>query len=354
MKAWKIIRNSSIVVLFIGFVAFTLYSNKAKTEEKAKLVEKTVSVFPVVVSKAELREYNGGLNATGTFEPYRELTFVSETQGRIISLLIDKGYFVSEGQVIAKLDDESLQRELKIAKINYDKAQKDLQRFENLSKANATTEVNVDNARFAFQNAEQQIEALKERLVKTLVKVPISGIITRKVVEKGSYLMPGTPIADITDMHHLKMVVKVSEKEILKVKEGQKITLKSDIYPDRSYQGVVKTIAVKADQSKRYEVDIDLQNSSDKPLKAGMYGTAYFGVDTKKSSLMIPRKAVVGSLKDGKIFVVNTDVAELRSIQTGSVQEEWVEVVSGLKEGDKVIITGQINLQNGSKVSIIK
>ena len=354
MKFFKIIQTLVIIAVIIGTIAFTLYSNKEKTAEKAKLVEKTVSTFPVVLAKAEMKELTGGFNATGTFEPYRELTFVSEVQGRIVSLTLDKGYFVSEGQVIAKLDDEALQRDLKIAKINYDKRWKDLQRYENLQKSNATTDAQVEEARFAFQNAEQQIEQLKERLAKTLVKVPISGTVTRKMVEKGSYLMPGTAIADITEIGSLKMVIKVPASEVLKIKEGQKVNIKADVYADKTYEGIVKTIAVKADESKRYDVDVDLQNNTEKPLKAGMYGTAYFDFNTNGNALMIPRKAITGSVKDAKVFVVKGDVAELRTIQTGVVKGDFVEVISGLQAGEQVVTTGQINLQDKAKVSILK
>lgn len=354
MKLFKILRIIVIFLVIIGSIAFTLYSNKEKTAEKAKLVEKSVSVFPVVLAKAEMKELTGGFNATGNFEPYRELNFASEVQGRIVSLMLDKGYFVSEGQVIAKLDDEALQRDLKIAKINYDKRLKDLKRYENLQKSSATTDVQVEEARFAFQNAEQEIEALKERLAKTLVKVPISGTVTKKMVEKGSYLMPGTPIADITETGSLKMVIKVPAAEVLKIREGQTVNIKADVYADKTYQGVVKTIAVKADESKRYDVDVDLQNSTEKPLKAGMYGTAYFDFNKKGSALMIPRKAIIGSVKDAKVFVVKGDVAETRTIQTGVAQGEMIEVIAGLQAGEQVVVTGQINLQDKAKVSILK
>ncbi|TAF67774.1 MAG: efflux RND transporter periplasmic adaptor subunit [Cytophagales bacterium] len=353
-KVFKILQIVLITSAIIGSIAFTLYSNKEKTAERTKMVEKTVSVFPVVVSKVAIQTLSSNFNATGTFEPYRELVLVSEIQGRVISLQLDKGNYVAEGQVLAKIDDQMLQRELKIAQINYDKRLKDLQRFENLQKSNATTEVQVEEARFAFQQAEQQIEALKERLAKTLVIAPISGIITKKTIEKGSYLMPGTPIADITEINRLKMIIKVAEKDILQIKEGQTLTIKADVYPNKTFQGTIRNIAIKADASKRYEVEVDLQNQADSPIKAGMYGIAYFDFSAKGSALMIPRKAIIGSLKDAKVYVAKGDIAELRTIQTGTTQGEMVEVITGLKEGEAVIITGQINLQNGAKISIIK
>jgi RND family efflux transporter MFP subunit len=355
MKNLRTILTIVGLIVVIGLIAIQLRANKEKMAKNAKIVEKTTSVFPVVITSAKTEEVNTSFNATGNFEPYRELTFVSEAQGRVVSISFDKGYFVSEGQVIARLDDENLQRQLKIAQINLDKSKKDWERQESLWKSNATTEVNVENAKFAYQNAEQQILQLKEQLAKTLVRVPISGTVNRKHIEKGSYLAPATPIADITDVSSLKMIIKVAENEVLKIKEGQRVSIKADVYPGASFTGTVKTIAVKADESKRFAIDIDLQNNAQNPLKAGMYGVASFEFNKIGSLLFIPRKAIVGSLKDAKVYIAKTDnTAELRSLKTGLVKEDKVEVIEGLKEGEKVVVTGQINLQNGVKISIIK
>jgi membrane fusion protein, multidrug efflux system len=354
-KIFKTIRNWSIVALIIVSIGATLYANREKMKANAKLVQKSVGVFPVMISQAQMEDIGGNFNATGNFEAHRELNFASETGGRVLSVFFDKGNLVGEGQTLLKIDDEALQRQLKIAKLNLEKRQRDLQRFENLANSNATTTAQVDEARFAFANAEQQIADLNEKIAKTIVKAPISGTINKRMIEKGSFLAPGAPIAEITDISSLKMLVKIAETEILKIKEGQKVRIQSEVHPNIDYNGIVKSIAVKADNSKRYEVEIALANNLQNPLKAGMFGTAYFDFGTSGKALLIPRKAVVGSLREAKVYVAQADnTAKLRTIKVGMVKGDKIEVIEGIKTGENVIITGQINLQDGAKISVIK
>jgi RND family efflux transporter MFP subunit len=355
MKVVKILAAVGILAILGVSIAFTLGKNKEKMKENAKIVEKTVSTFPVAVASAKMQDLNTSFNATGNFEPYKEMTFVAEMPGRIVQLNFAKGATIGEGQILLRTDDEALQRQMKIAKIAYEKAKRDLERFENLQKANATTDVNVEQARFAFQNSEQQIEQLKEQIARTYVKAPMTGTVVRKYVERGSYLAPGTPIADITDIGGLKLVIKVSDAEVLKIREGMTVKVSADVHGNASYTGTVTNIAVKADNSKRYAVDIDVQNNAQNPLKAGMYGTASFEFNKTGSALLIPRKAVVGSLKDAQVYVTKSDnTVELRKIKTGIIKEDMVEVYEGVTEGENVVITGQLNLQNGAKVTILK
>ncbi len=353
LKVWKLVRIPLFILGFGMLVAVSLYRNKEKAKENAKMVEKVVDVFPVAVASAKTESFDGNFNSTGNFEPFRELNFASETAGRVIAIYFDKGTFVNEGQILIKLDDESIQRELKIAQINYDKRKKDLERFENLSKANAGTGMQLDDAKFGFLSAEQQMEALKERLAKTIVKSPIAGIVTKKIAEKGSFLAPGTPIMEVTDISRLKMIIKVAENEMLKIQNGQNVQIETEAYSGVKMSGVVKNVAIKADVSKRYDIELDVVNSSINPLKAGMFGTAFFEFGAKGKYLMIPRKALLGSIKDAKVYTTEGNIAKLKNIKVGITQGDKIEIIEGLNEGDKVIVTGQINLQNGSKISLL-
>ncbi len=354
-KIWNVARVVIIVLVIACSIAFTLYANKEKMEENASMVEKTAEILPVAVITVKKENFNTDFNATGSFEPYRELNFASETQGRIISLFFEKGSIVGEGQTLAKLDDQTLQRNLKMALITLEKVKKDYERFQNLAKENATTGIKIDEVYYSVQNAENQVELIKEQIEKTNIKAPITGIISKKMVEKGSYLMPSSPIADITDITVLKMVVKVDENEVIKIKEGQKVRIKTDVYPGNEYEGIVRNISVKADESKRYAIDIDLQNNRENPLKSGMFGTVYFAFNKTGAALMIPRKAIVGSLRDARVYVVDADnVAHIRNVKTGMIQDNQVEIIEGIKEGDQVVTTGQINLRDSVKVSILK
>ncbi len=354
LKVWKIIRIPLFLIAFVAVIAFTLTNNKEKAKETAKIAEKTVDTYPVSVASAGFENFEGNFNLTGNLEPFRELNFASEVAGRVTAVYFEKGSFVGEGSVLVRLDDESIQRELKIANITLEKRQKDFQRVENLAKSSVGTMAQYDDAKYALQTAEQQVETLKERLAKTVIKAPITGIISRKAIEKGSYLAPNVPIADITDVSRMKMIIKVSESELMKIQQGQSVKIKMDAYPDLDFTGVVTNLAVKADNSKRYEVELQISGNGNASLRGGLFGIVYFQFAKSGSALMIPRRAIVGSIQDAQVFVVENGIAFVRKVKVGTIKNDKIEVIEGLKENEKVVTTGQINLQDKSKITEIK
>lgn len=354
LKVWKIIRIPLFLLAFGGIIAFTLTHNKEKAKETAKIAEKTVDTYPVSLASAGFENFEGNFNLTGNLEPNRELNFASEVAGRVTAVYFEKGSGVGEGQTLVKLDDEGIQRELKIANLTLEKRKKDFERVENLAKSQVGTMAQYDDTKYALQTAEQQVEALKERLAKTIIKAPITGIVSRKAIEKGSYLAPNAPIADITDISRLKMIIKVSENELLKIQQGQAVKIKIDAYPDADFNGIVTNLAVKADASKRYEVELQVNNTAGASLRGGLFGVVYFQFAKSGSALMIPRKAIVGSIQDAHVFVVENGTANMRKVKVGTIKNDKIEVTEGLKENERVVITGQINLQDKSKVTEIK
>jgi RND family efflux transporter MFP subunit len=109
---------------------------------------------------------------------------------------------------------------------------------------------------------------------------------------------------------------------------------------------------MKADASRRFPVEIEVHNDFNKPIRSGMYGMAFFAGEGTHDAMVIPRTALVGSIKDPAVFVVENDKAVKRSIKVGSANERTIEVLSGLKTGEKVVIAGQINLDDNTPVRI--
>jgi RND family efflux transporter MFP subunit len=135
--------------------------------------------------------------------------------------------------------------------------------------------------------------------------------------------------------------------------KGQNVSVSTDIYPNVVFNGNITNISPQGNAAHTYPVEITIPNCKSTPLKAGTYVNV--AVDTKDGkSLMIPRDAIISSIKNPSVFVVKNDVVSLVPINTGRNYESYIEVVSGLIEGEQVIINGQINLTDGAKVSIVK
>ncbi|OJJ14031.1 hypothetical protein BKI52_44400 [marine bacterium AO1-C] len=355
----KVIKVVVIVLILGGITAgigVTLANNKNKMEEEAKLSQITAKSIPVVISKVKAVKLGKDFEISGTFNPTREMRFNADVQGKALQVLVEKGQQVYEGQLLVKLDDQDLQRDLKLAKVNYSQAKRDLERFTALKAGEGITAQQLEQTRLQFRQSEIQIEKIQAKINKMAIKAPIAGVVTQKMIEKGSFISPGTPLVEITDIQQLKMVVKLAESEAVQVTKGQTVAVKANVYPDKVHQGRISTIAVKADASKKYDVEIDINNNDNKALiRAGMQGTANFKFDKAAEVLMIPRKAIVGSLQDAKVYVATADnKAKLITIETGITHQNMVQVTKGLTTADRVITSGQINLQNGTKVSVLK
>jgi membrane fusion protein (multidrug efflux system) len=115
----------------------------------------------------------------------------------------------------------------------------------------------------------------------------------------------------------------------------------------------VISVGVKADEAKRFPVEIDVDNKRDHTLKAGMFGTAFFEGVNGHDALVIPRNALTGSIKEPKVFVVVGDTAILREVMIGQIDDNLVEITSGLEPGEEVVVSGQINLEERSPVIVV-
>jgi RND family efflux transporter MFP subunit len=148
----------------------------------------------------------------------------------------------------------------------------------------------------------------------------------------------------------MKLIAKLTTGEVEKVRKGEDVKITVEAYPGIIYKGHISNIIVKADLSKRYEVEIDVLNRPDNLIKPGMYGSVSFGLDLKEPALVIPRRAIAASILNPEIYLVKGDSVIKINITASSLDDKYVVVKSGLKEGDVIVTSGQINLVSGSKI----
>jgi RND family efflux transporter MFP subunit len=348
----RILIISLIIVVFVGGCSVILFLNKKKIDEKSKL-DGNLERIPVYVQKIRMDTLGGSIGVNGSFAAIHELNLQSEGQGKVTALNFNTGDFVQAGQVLAQLDDELLRSQTALAAAVLDKARTDLKKYEGLLKADAISSQSVEDSKLALKKAETDYAALKKQLDYASIKAPIQGTITKRFIEKGSLLMPGSPVAEIVDVSRLKFIAQVSEPEAAQIGKGRKVTLTSTIFPGIEYRGTVVSVGVKAEDARRFPVEIELVNDPAHPLKAGMFGTAQFGSNGQVATLVIPRNAIVGSIKSPRVYVVENGKAVLRGIRIGSANDHEVQVLDGLTEGEMVVTSGQINLDNNASVTIV-
>lgn len=311
---------------------------------------------PVQVAHAEAGALSSALEVAGIFMPQKEMWVISETAGRILEVYKKRGDSVQEGDLLAKVDDELLQIELETVQINLDKLQKDRARLSNLIAGEAAPKSKIEEIDLGIATANAKIKGIKKQIANTSIRAPMSGTMTYRIVEKGGVIGPGIQVAQLTNITSLKLMVRVPEQEVLRIQKGLKARILPDVYPDAAFAGTVTNVGIKADKTFTYDVEITCPNPRKTPLKAGMHAKAQFDFSKKrKVGLTIPRQAVAGSLQDGIIYVLKADsTVEKRKINLGATEDDRVEVLSGLTATESIVVAGQINLNDGTRVRVVQ
>ncbi|WP_264525987.1 MULTISPECIES: efflux RND transporter periplasmic adaptor subunit [unclassified Flavobacterium] len=353
----KTIITIVIIIAALGVIGYVLNNNKKENKEKTDIVAEKNAAVSVKVSPVKTEEVSLDFVANGNFQPIQQLTFSAEKSGKVISVLAKEGDYVRVGQTLLTMRGDVINVNAQAAEAAYQNAKSDYSRYENAFKTGGVTKQQLDQARLALTNAQSQYTQAKIDVGDTRVKAPINGFINKKYIEPGSILtgMPATALFDIVNVSKLKLVVTVNENQVASLKVGDNINVSASVYPDKSFSGKITFIAAKADESLNFPVEIEITNNTNNDLKAGMYGTANFASKQQKQHLMVvPRNAFVGSVSSNEIFVVEKGTAKLRKVTAGRILGDKVEIINGLTDGETVIITGQINLQDGNSVEIIK
>lgn len=344
----RIILLSIGAVLLVGFMVYKLLQNKEEVSGKI-YIHDTEAAILVEASNPSNHTFEKALNFLGTFDPNKQNMIGSDAQGKIIRVYFEEGDRISTGQLIAKVDDELLQLQLQNAEIGIEGQKKDDERYDVLSKDKIIPGVQSEKIKLGIRSSEIQKKQLLKQIRNASIKAPFGGIVTKKMVEVGSVIGPGTPLLEITDISSLKLTVNVPERDILKFRLNQEVEVKADVYEDKSFSGKVVNIGVVADRSHNFKVQILVKNAKQE-LMAGMYGSVSLVNNQSKTALAIPRKALVGSSKNPQVYVIRNGKAILTSFNAGTSDANYIEVISGLNASDRVIVKGQVNVQNKSNV----
>ncbi|MFQ5772540.1 MAG: efflux RND transporter periplasmic adaptor subunit, partial [bacterium] len=183
---------------------------------------------------------------------------------------------------------------------------------------------------------------------------PVNGFIAAKLVELGSTVAPGTPVAKVVDISQVKIKFGVPEKDLVKISKGVPATILVDSYPHVTFKGTVSAVGPQADLTTRsFPVEILVQNS-DYRLKAGMVARVEAAAKTLRDVVLVPKSAFLERSGQTLIFVIKNDRAQLRIPKFGLEQGDYIALLDGAKAGEEIVILGQENLTQGVKVNVKK
>ena len=357
-KSAKNIITVLAVTAIVGLIIVRLVANKHTIDKRTEnaIQQQIFDIIPVKTYIVKKISLSSQMSQSGTFAPQQELKLMAQAQGQIKTLLVKKAQFVYKGTLLATSDNTALVSQLSTSRAALAKAQQDAQRMKNALASGGVTQQQVENAELQVQNAQTTLKQLEQQSANYKIIAPINGVVNDVFAEQGSFVSPGTPIMEIVDISEVILTISMNQEMLPKIKPGQKVKVRSEVYPDFVFDGKIETINAKTDASQKIEVGILVPNSQEHPIIAGMFGQAEIKSDPGDSGnaiLAIPRAALVGSIQNAKVYVVTADsTVTLRSIVAGQLLDNNIEVVSGLKEGEQVVTAGQFNLEEGKKITI--
>lgn len=350
----RIIILGLVVIVLLALTMNKLFSNKEEAEtkifvrdqNKATVVEIAI---PTLYSFEESNEYNG------TFQAFRQNNVGSEIGGKIIEIAAKEGEYISKGSPIAKLDQELVLLQIDALELNLEQLEIDQKRLSELEKNNVVSKSELEKVELGIKTTRNQLKQLQKQLKSTQISAPYSGIVTKLMIELGSVIGPGTPVAELLDIQQLKFNFQVPEKEISKFSVGQKYDVVCEVFPQNNFTGNVNLVSAKADATHNYKVQLTVQNTKENQIKAGMYGFVRIAQkNSKEEALCIPRKALIGSIEKPEVFRVKSGLVEKVAFIAGKNNSEQIEIISGINATDTIVTKGQINLQIDSKIAIKK
>lgn len=339
-----------IVVLVMAGMVLLLISNKRKIKEQTSIIsaENIVSVETVSL---QTESYALDFSSNGVLQAEKELNYVSDVAGRVVTIFVDKGSHVKKGTPLLQIDSELLEADYRASLATYEALKKDEARFSRSNEAGGISGQQLDNIRTQLTAAKSRMEVSRRRLADATVKSPIEGTINMRYIELGSLIAPNVPLFDIVNNTNLKIICNVSESKVGRLSKGQSVTVTGNNYPGETFSGHINYIGIKTDRGLNYPVEIRM-NRNDK-LRIGMYMKVHFSSKEARTGLLVPRNAIIGSVKSANVYVMKDGKAVKREVTLGDMVGERVEILSGLNEGDRIITSGLMNVADGAAVKSI-
>jgi HlyD family secretion protein len=405
-KTGIIIAIAFVLILLIGFATFNYVRHSTKEKETADKTE----TIPVQVAEARLMNLQWTLELTGEIKPAAVVDVYPKIGGEIIEkIYIETGDYVKKGDLLAVLEDKTIQAQLEEATAGLAAAEAGLKQSEaslqaasaNLKSSNANLELNkkeqlrveslyqagaisaqeLDRIKSQYEVAEAQSNAAEaqykaaleaknlaiaqvDRAKATLkqlqivrdeynILAPISGFVAARYMEQGNRTNPAQPVIRISQEDELKIVCSVTEKDFPQLKKGMKAEITVDAFPGKVFEGVVSVISPTIDPTTRTaEIEIRLPNENYE-LRSGMFARIKLYLGERKA-LAVPTEALNKMPGTGSyyVYVVEDNKAILKNVKTGITQGNFTEITEGLAEKELVVTRGQNQLHDGAQVSI--
>ncbi|MGH9838973.1 MAG: efflux RND transporter periplasmic adaptor subunit [Blastocatellia bacterium] len=318
------------------------------------------------------------ISLTGSLKAKEQVDVNPRIAGRIISIKVDTGQPVARGALIATIEDDEITQQIErskasIAVVDAQIAQREaeltnakaeLDRKRQLIEAGLLSRIELDTLETRTRVAQSQLELaraqrrqseaeqreLNIRQGQTRVFAPISGIVSRRHVDTGAMASASTPIVTVMSINPMVIEATTNERDIARIRRGAQVNVTVDSLPGQQFVGRVMRISPQLDpQTRNGQVEIEIPNRNG-ALKGEMFARIELNLGSQRETSLLPRDALVYRGDQPGVYMLESDIARFRAVETGLTQDDKVEVLNGLKVGDVVITRGSNLIKDGDRV----
>ncbi len=364
MKKMKMVKVFVALLLFLSFFSCRPRNNVEEIKEEF------FGANPVKIFEVKEQKISEKLFYTGLIEAWKKINITPDLGGKIAKIHVEEGDRVEKGQLLAELDTRATRLQLEqaraalaVAEANNKDALRNMDRMERLRREKAVSDQQYEKIKLAYEAAEAQVQQARAAvnlasygLDVSLMKAPFSGVVASKNAEVGDVInpmmggfSPTSGVLTLMDFSRVNIEINLSHQDIVRIKKGQAAQLRVTVFPDRVFQGYVSLVNITADPlTKKFKVEVRIDNP-DLILRPNTFGEVTLEVSTHEDALVIPQKAV---LENRYVFLARKNKAERKEVTLGLQNAELVEVLTGIKEGDLVIVEGNYGLEDGAEIDI--
>ncbi len=339
-------------ISIIALAALVLAGCGQKKDSQSQAQQAAMAAQPkaqtVKVQPAAKQEVKQDGTYSATVQAFAVNNIAPQSGGRIQKINVEVGDYVGKGQILAEMDRVQLDQ----AKLRLSNAETELGRLKQLYEQGGLAQSDYEAAELNFKVSKSTYDNLVEN---TILRSPITGVVTARYYDRGDMYGMASPIFTVQQITPVKILVGISEGDYTKVSKGDKVTLSVDALPGKTFSGTIKRIYPTIDPM-THTVNVEVQvPNTDRQLRPGMYAkvNVTFG---HNRSIVVPDAAVVRLQGSGQrnVFVVENGIAVQKEVSLGRHFDGQYEILSGLEEGEQVVVKGGSALRNGAQVEVIE
>jgi membrane fusion protein (multidrug efflux system) len=306
---------------------------------------------PVEAAAARTDTVVEAIDAAGQIEAVQAVELRPAVEGRIVEILFREGQEVEQGAPLFKIDDAELKAQVAQAEAERDLARQALERTRQLIAQNASSAADLERAEATSRSADAQYDLLRIRLERTLVRAPFAGVAGRRLVSLGDYVTTSTRLVVLQTLTPQRAAFRVPERYAARLRRGQLVEFRVAALRDRTFTGEVEFVDPVVELPARTILVKALVPNRQGLLQAGMFIEARLAIETRPDAVVIPEDAVLPLQNANVVWVAADGKADRREVTLGVRAPGFVEVRSGVRAGELVVVGGAQRLFPGAPLA---